>query len=204
MSATLTNLELPATITVNGTNYQTQPLLSGEVIQERVAEMGRDLAERYADRGSVHVLTVMNGALHFASDLRRNMQRAAEPGFMVTSDQVKVSSYAGTQSSGVLHFQSPPTMPLAGRNVLVAEDIFDSGVTLNWLMRYLQAQEPASVEVAVAVNKDSSRRIPGVLSSTIMHIGFDIPDAFIVGYGLDIDQQLRDLEGIHTLTELPR
>lgn len=199
MSTALANLELAPTITVGKHTYQTQPLIPGEQIQERVDIMGQELASRYADRGEVHLVTVMNGALHFASDLRRSML-AANPDLTMTSDQVKVSSYTGTQSSGVLRFQSAPTIDIKDKHLLVVEDILDSGLTLKWLMNYFHAQEPASMEIAIAVDKDNPERRPNLLGSTVMHTGFTIPNEFVIGYGLDVDQEYRDLQGIYTLT----
>ena len=202
MSVALAGVELPPVITVDGMSFGTQPLISGEDIQNRVDEMGQNLAARYEERGAVHVITVMSGALHFASDLRRSMQSHSQ-GLRMTSDQVSISSYTGMQSSGVLHFQSAPIRPIEGMHVLVAEDILDSGLTLDWFARYLRGQEPASVEVAVAINKDNPKRRPGLLGQTALHSGFTIPNEFVVGYGLDYEQQFRDLAGVHVLSKMP-
>lgn len=200
-SSMLTNLELPSVVTVGLHIFETKPMLEADEIDRRVNEMGHDLAESYADRGELHVVTVMNGALHFASDLRRSIQ-AADPNLAITSDQIKVSSYTGTQSSGVFRLQSPPTAELKDKHVLIVEDIFDTGLTLKWLMKYFGDQEPASMEIAVAVNKDVPDRAADILGATIMHTGFHIPDAFVVGYGLDYEQRFRDLGGIHVLSEV--
>lgn len=199
MNIELANSQLPPTLTAGQHTYNTKELLSANQIQERVVELGSELADRYGERGSVHAVTVMNGALHFASDLRRAMQRA-RPELAITSDQVRVSSYAGTQTSGMLRFQSPPTIGLTGKDVLLIEDIYDTGLTLGWLAKYIVAQEPASLEVAVAVAKDKPGRLPNMLGDVALHTAFAIPDVFVVGYGLDLDQQYRDLDGVYELS----
>jgi len=198
MSAELANMQLPPTITVSGQTYNTKALLSAKQIRKRVSNLGAELADHYSDRGSVHALTVMNGALHFASDLRRSMQRA-NPDLPMTSDQVRVSSYTGTRTSGVIRTQSPLSIDVEGRHVLLIEDIYDTGLTLSWLAGYIAARKPASLEVAVAFDKDKPHQIPEVLGDAAIHAAFKIPDAFVVGYGLDLDQQYRDLEGVYEL-----
>ena len=198
MGTVAKNLELPPEITVGNTAYNTKELISAEEVQSRVGEMGRGLAERYEEHGEVHVLTVLSGAVHFASDLQRAMQ-SHRPGLQITSDYVQVASYSGTQSSGTVRFHSPPKFPLEGKHVLLAEDILDTGCTLSWLTNYLEHEKPASLEVAVAVSKDIPERTLALGSTAALHVGFEIPNEFVVGYGLDVNQQYRNLGSIYTL-----
>lgn len=192
-----TGMELPTSVEVGGGAYQTEIVLGEDDIHRRVDEMGQGLAEHYAERGEVHALTVMNGALHFASDLRRSMQAAA-PGLKVTSDQFRLASYSGHRSSGVLRpYGDFPD--IGGRHVLVVEDVVDTGLTLKWLLSALKVGKPASVEVAVALAKDNPARHVDLLGQVAMHVGFEIPNDFVVGYGLDIDERFRDLGGVYRL-----
>lgn len=201
MSATLANLELPPVVTVGNEIFETEPLKLGDEMQQRVGELGAELADHYAVYGEVHVLAVMNGAFHFASDLRRTMQ-AAEPWLNVTSDQIRLKSYEGEQSSGDVRILYPLSESIRDKHVLVVEDVLDTGQTLEWLLDHLQAEEPASVEVAVAVNKDVPSRPYDLFGATVLHVGFDIPNKFVVGYGLDYEERFRDLPGVHVLTKV--
>lgn len=200
MTTTLNSLEVPPAFTVDGTQYTTELLLPSEQIQDRVKQMGHELADRYAERGEIHVLTVLNGALHFASDLRRAIQSSGGQNLAVTSEQFRVSSYTNMQSSGVIRQQSPPP-EVAGKHVLIAEDILDSGRTLAWLIGFLNHEDraPASIEVAVAINKDVPTRPQNILGETVVHSAFTIPDKFVIGYGLDLDEQYRDISSIYAL-----
>jgi hypoxanthine phosphoribosyltransferase len=165
--------------------------------------MGSTLADRYSVCGELHAITVLNGALHFASDLRRMVQ-ASNPDIAVTSEQVQLKSYTNTKS-GEVQCLSPMPDGLEGRHVLVIEDIFDSGRTLEWLIEQFRKQRPASLEVAVAVKRVNNDRRKDVLGGVAITSGFDInDDDFIVGYGLDIDEKYRDLSGIYKLIEVER
>lgn len=199
MATALSSLEVPERIAVGDKEYSTHLLLPSEDIQSRVDEMGAELGEHYLSRGGVHVVTVLSGALHFASDLRRAMQRHT-PGLPITSGQVSLSSYTGTQSSGIIRnrHKSQP-LGIQGRDVLFVEDILDTGGTLSWLLRFANSEEPSSVEVAVAVNKDNPDRRADLLGETVVHSGFKIENEFVIGYGLDLDERYRDVESIYAL-----
>jgi hypoxanthine phosphoribosyltransferase len=188
--------ELAPAVMVGDALYEVEPLLSGPEVQAGVEAMGKNLAERYSERGSVHVLAVLNGALHFASDLRRSMQRT-NPELTITSDQIRVSSYTGTRSSGMLRLHGDMPNDLQDRHILVVEDVLDTGLTLDWLVRHMTSQKPASVEIAVALHKDNQDRRPGFLGQAAIHSVFNIPNDFVVGYGLDISGRYRDLDGIY-------
>jgi hypoxanthine phosphoribosyltransferase len=197
MTLMLNKIHTPAVLAAGNKQYAMTSIVSGEDIRGRVEELSGELADRYADGGEVLALGVMKGAIHFASDLRRGMQRA-NPDLMVTSDDIRISSYSGMSSSGVVR---PGNMPenLEGKHVLLIEDILDTGLTLNWLLKNISSRRPASLEVAVAVRKDNPERDPELLKNTPLYVGFDMPNDFLVGYGLDVDQYGRDLDGIYKL-----
>jgi hypoxanthine phosphoribosyltransferase len=197
MTATLIEAGIPQDITSGKAHYTPTLLLPTEVIQDRVEAMGSELAAHYEDRGEVHMLTVLNGALHFASDLSRAMQHAS-PNLKMTTDQVKVESYDQTQS-GIIRFRTPPSIPIEGKHMLIVEDVYDSGKTLSWLMKYFAGQGAASIETAVLLDKDVPKNREELLGATALHTGFFIGDEFVIGYGLDLDQQYRNLHSIYHL-----
>jgi len=199
MSAEFASSELASTIEVNKTTYYTRQLYSAEQVTESVGKLGQSLAESYAEREEVHVLTVMSGATHFASDLRRSMQRAT-PDLHMTSDFVAVASYTGDQTSGTVRLRARPKIPLKGKHVLLAEDVYDTGLTLSWVSGYIMSQKPASLEIAVALEKDRADRKPDLLGGIALHAALRSGDVFVVGYGLDIDQEYRDLGGMYELS----
>lgn len=188
---------LPAIITDGDYKYGTELYIPAESVQTRVEEMGQDLAEHYGDIGAVHLLTVLSGAAHFASDLRRAMQRA-NPNLDITSDEVKVKSYSGTES-GVIRVLKKPSFPLRGEHVLIAEDIYDTGKTLNFLTTLCRNQGAASVEVAVAFDKNIPDRDASMLGGTVLHTGLKIENDFVIGYGLDLSERYRDLDDVYRL-----
>ncbi|HVS58747.1 MAG TPA: phosphoribosyltransferase family protein [Candidatus Saccharimonadales bacterium] len=199
MGVGLEGLELPRTIRTREGLFNTECVLPAEQIQRRVDQMGQELAERYSGRGAIHMLVVLNGAMHFASDLMRAAQRV-NPDLDITADHVRASSYAGRQSSGVIRLQCTPSDSLADKHVLVVEDIVDSGLTLDWLIPSLRAHHPASLEVAAAVVKNNPARAENILGGTALHAGFELGNDFVIGYGLDIDQQYRHLDSVYKVT----
>lgn len=188
---------LPPVIVDGEHQYRTELYVTDEQVQARVDEMGQELAERYESLGAVHLLTVLSGAAHFASDLRRSMQRS-NPALQITSDEVKVKSYGGTES-GHIRVLKKPSFPLGGENVLIAEDIYDTGKTLNFLSTWCRAQGAASVEAAVAFDKDVPDRDPALLGGMVLHTGLKIDNYFVIGYGLDLSERYRDLEDVYRL-----
>lgn len=183
----------------------TYVLASAGEIALREAEMGEKLARHYMNRkGHVHVLTVMNGAVHFASGLRRAMQRTA-PELKLTSDHVTTESYIRTKTaSGVTRQVHDLNQPVDGRDVLIVDNVINSGLTLQWLTNKLTAgtPNPSSLAVAALVRKTEASRVDlGDLDLDMVSIGFDdIPNSrFLVGYGLDYKQEGRDLEDIHAI-----
>ncbi len=161
-------------------------LLSSEQIRARVSEMGRELQRDYAGR-DLHLVGVLKGACAFMSDLCREID------LQLTLDYIAVSSYgAATKSSGEVRLVKDLDQGLAGRDLLVVEDIVDTGLTLNYLLNLLAARGPRSVKVATLLSKPSRRLVP----VQVDYIGFTIEDHFVVGYGLDYNERYRNLKDI--------
>ncbi len=164
-------------------------LLSEEQIGERVTELGRELVGAFADRDPV-LVSVLKGSLVFLADLMRAMEMP------VSIDLMEVSSYgAGTETSGQVRIIKDLSQPIAGRHVIVVEDIIDTGLTLNYLLRYLADKGPASISIVCLLDKPA-RRLAEV---PIDFRGFTIPDRFVIGYGLDYDERYRNLPYIGVL-----
>ena len=164
-------------------------LLSGERIQARVAELGAQLATDYAGRDPV-LVSVLKGSIVFLADLVRQME------IPLSIDLMEVSSYgASTESSGQVRILKDLSMAIDGRDVIVVEDIIDTGLTLNYLLRYLHDKGPASIRICCLLDKPA-RRLADI---SIDYRGFTIPDRFVIGYGLDYDERYRNLPYIGVL-----
>lgn len=164
-------------------------LLTAEDIQLRLADMAAAIDRDYAGR-DVLLVGVLKGAFMLMADLARYLRTPLEVDFMA------VSSYgSATQTSGVVRILKDLDLDIAGRNVVLVEDIVDSGLTLNYLVRNLRSRAPSSLEVLALLSKPSMTRadIP------IRYHGFAVPDVFVVGYGLDFAQRYRNLPYIGTL-----
>ncbi len=162
-------------------------------LQDRIAELGRRISVDYADRPPL-LVGVLKGAFMFMSDLSRAITLPVEVDFMA------VSSYgSATRTSGVVRIVKDLDVDLTDRHVLVVEDIVDSGLTLNYLQRYLLARRPASLEVCALLVKEGQQRT----EVDLRYVGFRIPAEFVVGYGLDVDERLRNLRAIHAHTGPP-
>ena len=163
-------------------------LLSEAQIQKRVAEMAQEIRKDYPD--DLHVIAVLKGAFIFLSDLARHI-----PGH-VSLDFMAVSSYAkGTTSSGEVKMVKDLDTALDGRNVVIVEDIVDTGLTLHYLQKILLERNPKSLRTACLLSKPSRRKI----EIAVEYVGFTIEDRFVVGYGLDYDEQYRNLPHIAVL-----
>jgi hypoxanthine phosphoribosyltransferase len=163
-------------------------LLSAEQIQKRVAELAMELRRNSPD--DLHLVAVLKGAFIFLSDLVRNM-----PG-QVSMDFMALSSYAkGTTSSGEVRLLKDLDYALEGRNVVIVEDIVDTGLTLHYLQDILRSRNPKSLRTACLLSKPSRRKI----DVRVEYIGFTIEDRFVVGYGLDYAEQYRNLPHIAVL-----
>ncbi|MEO8424040.1 MAG: hypoxanthine phosphoribosyltransferase [Actinomycetota bacterium] len=164
-------------------------LITGEEIQAKLAELGERIANDYAGR-KLLLVGVLKGAFVVMADLARYIRLPLEFDFMA------VSSYgAATQTSGVVRILKDLDHDLEGLDVLLVEDIIDSGLTLNYLLKNLRARKPASLEVAALLRKVDLQRVP----LDIRYTGFEIPNEFVVGYGLDYAERYRNLPYIATL-----
>lgn len=166
-------------------------LLSADAIQERVRDLAAAVSRDYAaiERPLI-LLSVLKGSVCFATDLSRSIT------VPVNFDYVAVSSYgAGTESSGHVQLLKDLTMDVHGRDVLMVEDIIDTGLTTSFLFEHVQRHQPSSLKLCVLLNKEE-RRIRPV---PIAYKGFDIPNQFVVGYGLDYDELYRNLAAVHIL-----
>ena len=163
--------------------------LTRDQIQGRVAEMAAEVSVDYAGRDPL-IIGILKGAVFFTADLVREMSIPCEFDFMA------VSSYgSATHSSGVVRITKDLDTAIEGRHVLVVEDVIDSGRTLRYLMRNLASREPASLEVCALLAKPAADR----LDLRTRYVGFRLPDVFVVGYGLDVDERHRELPYIATL-----
>ncbi len=158
-------------------------LVSEERLQRRIVELAAEISADYAGR-EILVVGVLKGALLFISDLIRRLSVPC------TMDFMAVSSYgSSTHSSGVVRILKDLDAPIAGRHVLVVEDVVDSGLTLAYLMKNLRSREPASLELCTLMVKPAGRR----LAIDMRYVGFEMPDTFVVGYGLDFEEHYRQL-----------
>ena len=169
-------------------------IVSEEDLRTRIAELGKRITADYAGRPPL-LVGVLKGAFMFMSDLSRAISLPVDVDFMA------VSSYgSATRTSGVVRIVKDLDVDLADRHVLVVEDIVDSGLTLSYLQRYLLARRPASLEVCALLVKDGQQRT----ELDLRYVGFHIPAEFVVGYGLDVDERLRNLKAVHAYAgELP-
>ncbi len=170
-------------------------LLTAEKIQARVAELGEEIGDHYRNRVTetgqdLLLITVLKGAVIFVTDLARAIPVPTQFEFMA------VSSYgSSTSSSGVVRILKDLDRDIQGRDVLIVEDVVDSGLTLSWLLRNLSSRHPRSLQVCTLLRKPDARGA----NVNIAYVGFDIPNDFVVGYGLDYDERYRDLSYIGTL-----
>ena len=164
-------------------------LISEEEIQSKLAEMGEAITRDYAGR-SVLLVGVLKGAFVVMADLARHIRLPVEFDFMA------VSSYgAATKTSGVVRILKDLDHDLENRDVLIVEDIVDSGLTLNYLLKNLRARRPASLEVAALLHKRGLQKV----AIDMRYVGFEIPPEFVVGYGLDFGERYRNLPYVATL-----
>jgi hypoxanthine phosphoribosyltransferase len=163
-------------------------LLSHDAIQARIREMGAEIARDYAGR-EPHLVGVLKGAFTFMTDLCRAVD------LPLTLDFIAVSSYgSATKTTGEVRLVKDLDTGLDGRDLLVVEDIVDTGLTLNYLLKVLRARGPKSVKVAALLSKPARR----LVETPVDYTGFEIPDTFVVGYGLDYNEKYRNLRDIVT------
>ena len=166
-------------------------LIEPDALQERVAALGREVSADYATRDLL-LIGVLKGAVFFMADLMRHVTVPCEVDFMA------ISSYgASTDSSGVVRILKDLDINIEGRHVLVVEDIIDSGLTLSYLVRNLEARGPASLEICALLTKPDRRE----MDVPVRYIGFEIPDRFVIGYGLDFAERYRNLPYVAVLSD---
>ena len=164
-------------------------LFTEEQIQARVAAMAAQIEKDYEGRDLL-IVGVLRGAVMVIADLARSLGRHVE------IDWMAVSSYgSGTKSSGVVRILKDLDTDIAGRHVLIVDEIIDTGLTLSWLLANLTSRGPASVEIATLLRKPEAQRMP----VQVKYVGWDIPNEFVVGYGLDYRERYRNLRDIGTL-----
>ena len=167
-----------------------QVLISEEQIRAKVRELGTRISADYAGT-SVTLVSVLKGSLPFMADLMRSIQ------IPVQIDLMEVSSYGGatTETSGLVRILKDLSSSISGRDVLIVEDIIDTGLTLNYLLRYLRGKNPRSLRICALLDKPARR----LVEIPIDYRGFTIPDEFVIGYGLDFNEYYRNLPFIGVL-----
>ena len=166
-------------------------LVQPDDLKRKVRDLGAQISADYAERDLLMVC-VLKGAVFFLADLMRHIDIPCEVDFMA------VSSYgSATDSSGVVRILKDLDRPIAGRDVLIVEDIVDSGLTLQYLMRNLGARDPRSLEVCALLTKPERRKV----ELPTRYVGFEIPDKFAIGYGLDVGERFRNLPYVAALAE---
>jgi len=166
-----------------------ETLIDEERLQKRIRELGAEVTSDYAGR-ELLLVGVLKGAVFFMADLMRAIEVPCEIDFMA------ISSYgASTDSSGVVRILKDLDINIEGRHVLIVEDIIDSGLTLSYLVRNLESREPASLEVCALLTKPDRREI----DVDVRYTGFEIPNRFVIGYGLDFAERYRNLPYVGVL-----
>ncbi len=165
-------------------------LLSEAQIQQKVRELAAELTKEYADKNPVFI-GVLKGVVIFFADMVRSMQFPCEIDFMC------ISSYGGTTTTGNVVVKKDVSVDLKGRHVVILEDIYDTGNSLSFVYQYLLSKEPASLKICTLLDKPE-RRKPGITLQP-EYVGFTIPNEFVVGYGLDFNEQYRNLPYIGIL-----
>ena len=164
-------------------------LIDEERLQKRIKELGEQISKDYEGKDLL-LICVLKGAFMFLADLIRHIRIPHEIDFMATS-----SYGAATETSGVVRILKDLDSPIAGRNVLIVEDIIDTGLTLDYLTRILRARNPSSLRICTLLNKKERR----LVNVPLDYVGFDIPNRFVVGYGLDFGEIYRNLPYIAVL-----
>jgi len=166
-------------------------LIDSDSLRARIAELGEEVSAHYAGQDLL-LIGVLKGAVFFMADLMRHLTIPCEVDFMA------ISSYGdSTDSSGIVRILKDLDINIEGRDVLVVEDIIDSGLTLSYLMRNLESREPATLEVCALLTKPARRQI----DVPVRYVGFEIPDRFVVGYGLDFAERYRNLPYVAVMSQ---
>lgn len=170
-------------------NKPAKTLISSSKINKRVKELGRQISRDYKGKKLV-LVGILKGAVVFLADLLREIN------IQVEVDFIQVSSYGRSKtSSGVIKLKKDIDLPIVGKHVLLVEDIVDYGYTMNYLLKFIKSKKAKSVRVCTLLNKTSRREV----DVPIAYQGFEVPDKFIVGYGLDFDEKMRNLPSIRSI-----
>jgi hypoxanthine phosphoribosyltransferase len=173
-------------------------ILTEEQIKAKTDELAKRIAADFAGVESLLLVGVLKGAVMFMADFARALGAYGPP---VELEFMAVSSYGqGTTSSGVVRILKDLDRDIAGRHVIVVEDIIDSGLTLSWLLRYLQSRKAASVDVVALLRKPDAVKV----TVPVKYVGFDLPNEFVVGYGLDHAERFRELPFVGVLSRSAR
>jgi hypoxanthine phosphoribosyltransferase len=168
-----------------------EPMITREQLNKRLDELGKEITRDLGPAGgdNLVVVCVLKGALVFMADLIRRLPPD------ITCDFLRLSSYEGTESTGTVRFDFDLTQPIAGKDVLIVEDIVDTGLTMSFLLKALEVRQPRSVKLCTLLHKPArtKRDVP------IAYLGFTIPDRFVIGYGLDYEGKYRNLDHIAAL-----
>ncbi len=167
-----------------------EPLIPADELQKRVADLGAEISKDIDDPANTVVVCVLKGAVVFMVDLIRHLPSG------VTCDFLRVSSYeGGTESTGTVRWEFDLTQPIAGKDVLIVEDIIDTGLTATFLMKALSVREPRSISMCTLLHKPSRAKE----QVEIKYLGFTIENRFVIGYGLDLDGMYRNLDHVAAL-----
>jgi hypoxanthine phosphoribosyltransferase len=170
-------------------------ILTEEQIRTKTDELAKQVAADHADAESLLLIGVLKGAVMFMADFARALGRYGPP---IELDFMAVSSYGqGTTSSGVVRILKDLDREISGRHVIVVEDIVDSGLTLSWLLKYLESRSAASVEVVALLRKPEALKV----DVPVRYVGFDLPNEFVVGYGLDHMERYREMPCLAVLKQ---
>lgn len=164
-------------------------LISQEEIERRIKEIAEEITQAHRSSEEVFFVSVLKGAFVFTADLMRTMR------IPVDLDFISVSSYAGTSSTGHVRLIQDISCDIAGKHVILIEDIIDSGVTVDYLLKTFSVRKPASLQVCTLLSKPNQHKMQHVIS----YVGFEIPNRFVVGYGMDYNGKYRELPYIGVL-----
>ncbi len=165
--------------------YLARVLLDESTLQQRIRELGQEISADYAGKGDLLLLCLLKGGVMFLSDLMRHISTPHQIEFMAVS----IYGAGSRQSSGHVRILMDLTIDIAGKHVLIVEDIIDSGHTLAYLLPQLQSRQPASLAICTLLSKPSRREVDVL----VQYLGFEIPNEFVFGYGLDLDEHYRNL-----------
>lgn len=171
-------------------NKKYKVLISEEKIKERVSELGKTISNDYEGKNLL-LVSILKGSFIFMSDLARSIS------LNVKIDFLSVSSYSGSESTGIVRILNDLSLPIVDYDILLVEDILDSGRTLKYITNLLKERHPKSIEICTLLDKPSRR----VVDVDVKYTGFTIPDEFVVGFGLDYNEDYRNLRDIVVLTE---